>query len=315
MITQSRRTSITSQVLILLAAAAAISMTLLMSAEPAYAEGDLAFDSDYIDVDAELPYGKGRIELTPKEGVSEKIIKVVPEDESIVVAMKEDVGMPFMLYPMSVGTTTVNVTGWDGTEVALTVYVSSSAFKRVLDYWSNADDLMYGHSAFRVYSLPGVKVSVKVGKDKYNAFKIPQAEEIYVDKDLKANKRVYNLGTKITVTYSKSGVKVVKYFTVKTHTDVTYASAKGKKLKLGCWDVHKGDKVKVKVGGRTYVKKVGKNYSYKDFYCVIKTRKSIKQNATFKVVVKNKYKKTLKSRTITLSGGSWDINDEPLAGE
>ena len=42
MITQSRRTSITSQVLILLAAAAAISMTLLMSAEPAYAEGDLS---------------------------------------------------------------------------------------------------------------------------------------------------------------------------------------------------------------------------------------------------------------------------------
>ena len=312
MFTKSRRASITALSLILLAAAAAISMTLFMSADPVYANPDLAFDKTYIDMEVEMPEEGGDFMLHTSEGCTEKIKSAVSDDEDVVLASVSMLKRHVIFYPMGTGTTTVSVTGQEGTEIAITVYVSDAAFQTALDHWSRADDMTYGHPKFTVYSLPGVKVQVKVGKDKYKAFKIPRTGEVSVAKKLNANKRMYNVGTKITVKYSKDGAEVEKQFKVRTDAEVTYAKAKGKVLTLTCWDVHKGDKVKVTISGRSYTRKVGKNYGYKDCKLTFRTRKTIKKTASFKAVIKNKYKKTLSAQKIYIYNGKWDREDDIL---
>ena len=306
----SKLSIITAILLILALGIAAIALTTTSS----YALADLSLDRMSVDFDVDLSKHSHYVEVHRAEGVTEKIDSVVSSDPLVTVpAVGVTKGM-FILTATGTGDTLVQVTGTDGTIIILPVHVGDSGFQKSLSSWSDIDTLKYGHTTFQVESFPGTRVSVKVGKDKYKTFTMPAAkgDDIVSSKKVKVDKRTYNVGTKVTVTFTNGSAKATRTAKVKSETNMTDAAASGKTFKASCWDLHKGDTVRLTVANKTYTKKIKKNHTSKYYNVKITTRKTIKQNAKFKVVIKNKYKKTLDTCKAKLYKGKWSASDNIL---
>lgn len=291
------------------AAIAAICVFMAFSSCRTYAAQDLELEKYDIDFDVDFISG-GSVGIMRKEGCTETIKSAVADVQDVVCPFISSSKTWLFVYPIGKGETNIKVTGSEGTELTVTAKVSDAALQESLKFCSSSEDLDYGHSSIKVCSLPGAKVSVKIGNDKYKAFTLPKKNNDSVSKTMKVKKgKMYNLKTKITVTFTKGSAKVTMKYKVVTASAVDLIAAKKKTVKVLCFDVHKGDKVKLTIGGKTYTKKIKKNYTNKYYTVKFKTRKNVKKNAKFKVVIRNKYKKTLHTAKDKLFRGKWEPMD------
>ena len=287
--TIKRITSITA--LILLIAAAAFVITSL-TPDNAYAAQDLELEKTTVDFDADADPENGYVEIKVKDGCTEKVASAQSEDPYIVHAKPDySYGQYVELYAQGLGDATVTVTGTEGTVITLHATVTDKALQAAMSYYMYAEHVFYGQKRFYVDNVAGATVTAKFGKDTYTAT-IPDDDyvysTVYIDLD-----KFYDYKSKVVVIVEKDGATASRTYNIDTLTSVDAAKAKKKKLKVECYDLHKGDKVYLKIAGKTYTKKVTKNYHRKATWLTFSTKKNIKKNASFKVTVKNKYKKTL----------------------
>lgn len=282
---------------------AMVGCMMVLSANEAYAAKDLKLQQTDFDFDAEMN-DTGSLYILRDDASTEEIESAVPADKGIVGTEVGDSKDYVYMYVLGEGETTIDVTGSEGTVIPVHVKVGDVALKKALKRHSYVAQISYGDKYVRVESMPGTKVSLKIGKDKYTAFTLKNVDKDCVSKKVKS-KKMYNLGTKYTATLTKGSVKVTIKGTVDSNTTAEKASAKKKTFKAKCWNLHKGDTVKLTVGGKSYTKKIKKSYSFKWHTVSFKTKKKIKKNAKFKVGIKNKYKKSLYSISAKLSSYKW----------
>lgn len=291
-------------------ALAVVGCIFALTAVRSYAAQDLAFEKMYYDCDYDLDYEDNCVIIKVKDGCTETVSTVTADDYDTAYAEVSYSGDYIYVYPIGTGVASFTVRGTEGSVIEeLEVYVSGAALKGILSRTCSADYLFYGHSKLVIYGLVGSKVSVKIGKDKYKSVKIPVKDNRTYAKTYVKAKRMYNKGTKIYLTFTKDNQKYTKTYKVKANSSLERVKAKGKTVKVTVLDVHKGDKVKLTIGKKTYTKKVKKNYTNKMHTYKFTTRKKVKSNAKFKVVIKNKYKKTLCTYSHRLYKSLWEPMD------
>ena len=294
----------------LIAAAAAAAVTVFMfTTLNVYAAQDLQLDRTEVDMDTEIGQYSGMATVLAKEGCTEIITSADPADPSIVSTEISVPGDEIFLYAVNAGETTVNVQGSQGTVIPVHVKIGDAAIQVALKNWSHIGDNYYGSPKLIVDTMPGAKVSVKVGKDKYKAITMPVESDAFVRKSMKL-KKIYKLGTKVTATFTKGSAKVIKTYKIRRGTRTWGASAKGKKLKVQIWNAHKGDTIRLTIAKKTYTKKVTKNYNDKHHKFTFNTKSKIKKSAVFKITIKNKYKQKLESIQRKLHNGTWNLEDD-----
>ena len=88
------------------------------------------------------------------------------------------------------------------------------------------------------------------------------------------------------------------------HLRATAKQKNKKKVKIYAYDVHKGDLIKVTYAGKTYTKKVTKDYNNKNFTYIIKMKKAMKNNKWIKFKATNKYNQVMESMKTKMR--KWD---------
>lgn len=137
--------------------------------------------------------------------------------------------------------------------------------------------------------LPGPKTKV------YNAKYTSSADEYRINIPVQ-----WKIGTTFTIRcvswnseYESYNInvltgKVLRPYDVEYHYNYITSSSKNVKIKV--WNVHKGDRIKIKIGKKTYTKKISKNYSKKTFKVKIKKAKA---GSKMTVWIVNKYNQSL----------------------
>lgn len=290
------------------AAAAMIVLIMMFGAAESFAEdtpGDLAFDKDTINMDVEMPADESDYFLKKKDGTFEFIKGVTSSVKGIVYIdsafVYED---GFDIQPMGVGTTVLTVTGDQGSTVNVTVTVGTTALYNTIKNLSETLPICYGQKTIQIRSIAGANYTLKIGKDKYTGT-MPNRELTFVEKKVKL-KKFYNPNTKITLKVTKNGTPAATY-TDKfgKDTDVLSLKASGKRLKVRVYNLHKGDTVKIKIGKKTYKKKIKKSYHHKNYTVTIKAKKKIKKNEKITFDVRTKSNKKLDKKTCKLKKGRW----------
>lgn len=168
------------------------------------------------------------------------------------------------------------------------------------------DGMWYGSKKITVYSRPGTKGTIKIGNDKYK-FKTKRDKKSSSDgKAVIKLKKVYKLNTKVVYTAKYGNEKFTFKDKMDSYTDVSEAKAKGKKIKVITYNVHKGDKVKLRIGGKTYTRKIKHNHDGKLYTITFNTKKKIPGNASFRVKFINKSGKTLSNYKYKLTDGRFE---------
>lgn len=277
------------------------------------------FDQDEYVIDAGYP----RSELYMHCNTKIAPHKVGVSDATVVQPMTVyDDGVSIL--PIGVGET--NVYFFDGirpgtsmncftTKVIVTEAGLASAMKNLHEIeW---DDLGYGSKKVRISGAKGTKYTIKSGSTKIASGTF----ESYAEKTVKLPK-VYKVGTTLTYSvsypYTSGGTSKTLTFTnkfkINKQSYVSEARLKSKKkIKISLENVHKGDVFKLTYKGKTYTKKIKKNYPKDsgDYTFTIKLKKKMTKNSKFKVKITNKYKQTLLKSTIKLHNGSfWIYGDD-----
>lgn len=200
------------------------------------------------------------------------------------------------VYPVSPGETTITVTAVNDKTASVKVTVVEEYFVRQLKYRTYIENCWYGTKKLHIMTDAGATGSVKIDK---NTYKFTADES--GDADIKL-KKVYKLNTKIKITVTSgaytASVNNYKFWAATTFDNV---SASKHKVQMECFNLHKGDVVKVVYKGKTYKKKISKDYDNKTSKVTVKIGKTLKKNSTLKVSIVNKDKKTLTSTKFKLS--------------
>ncbi|OLR54930.1 hypothetical protein BHK98_01840 [Hornefia porci] len=227
----------------------------------------------------------------------EQITSFESSDENIAYASYDVYGSQnrIIIYPVAPGTCTVTAYGADGGKLSFPVTVKEAYIKVKLMYSSHMDTFYYGTRKIYVETLPGAKITLKAGKDKYKAVKANKLGSACVKL-----KKTYKLKTKVSAVVNYKGISVTLKDKVKSGTeffDVRATKKSPKKLKVRIDNPHKGDVVYVKYKGRTYSVKVRKNYDRHQKIFTFKLKKALKKNSRLTVWIVNKDKKTLEKKT------------------
>ena len=216
--------------------------------------------------------------------------------------------------PRGMGECTVTVPGEDGTSATVHVKVTEEYMKKWLKRSVSEIVCIYGIKKLSFWTDRGVYGTIKIGKDSFS-FKANKSDDR--QQIVKKLKKLYKYNEKITITAkidSNKGsggktvtVKVKGWVFSPTYLD--YASASGKTLKLKIWDLPKGDKVIITYKGKKYTRNIKKNKSMKWVKLTFKLKKKLKKDASFKIVVKNKFKQTVYSDKINLIDGEYQYID------
>ena len=214
---------------------------------------------------------------------------------------------PLHVYPLKAGSTTITVTPPAGDPIQIPVTVSSNYFKTALannSYFSFKDDdeefnnmLVYGERKYTGSdTVPNAKITVKCGK-----------QTISTTADNKGDfrftlKKIYKFKTKGWIKYTAGGatykenLKVSCGSTIK-HKQGNYKS-KGTKTRIAfkVKNLHKGDKITVKINGSSYTKKIT-NVRAKTIYVPVSRTIAY---TPFKVTLKNKYRQKMLVKTLYL---------------
>lgn len=165
----------------------------------------------------------------------------------------------------------------------------------------------YGSKKIVVYGPSNAKGTLKVGKDTYKvSIGSSETQKIRL-------KRRYKLGEKITLKLKWKDIPYSKKTRVDSATYTWSVRKSGKKLKVECHNVHKGDSIIVKHRGKTYTQKVPKDYDGKGRVFTFRPGKSIRANGEkIEVTIKNKDKKKLDRHKFTLHNGKDMIEEDDL---
>ena len=275
-----------------------------------HAAADLKLKTVDVDFDTDIHDNGMMVTVFREDGCEETILDAVSDDIKIVKTEVHFRGEELYLYAMGVGETTVTVTGSAGTVIPVNVKVGVYAMEKTLKCWSDVFDLNYGDPKVTVSSIPGTRVKLKIGSHKYKDVITPTSDEDATTRKKITMKMMYDVKTKVTATFSRDGAKVVKTFKFSSFTIPSEAEVSGKTFKLKCFNLHKGDKVKLTVAGRSYTRKVSKNYHEKNHMFKIRLKKKIKKNCPFKVAIKNKWGTRMCNLSESLIGGEWEYDAE-----
>ena len=292
-------------VMVLIAAACVC----VLGSSEVHAAADLKLKTVDVDFDTDIHDNGMMVTVFREDGCEETILDAVSDDIKIVKTEVHFRGEELYLYAMGVGETTVTVTGSAGTVIPVNVKVGIPAMEKTLKCWSDVFDLNYGDPKVTVSSIPGTRVKLKIGSHKYKDVITPPGENATSRKKI-TMKMMYDVKTKVTATFFRDGAKVVKTFKFDSFTLPSEAEVSGKTFKLKCFNLHKGDKVKLTVAGRSYTRKVSKNYHWKNHTFKIKLKKKIKKNCPFKVAIKNIWGTRMCNLSESLIGGEWEYDPE-----
>lgn len=214
---------------------------------------------------------------------------------------------PLHVYPLKAGSTTITVTPPAGDPIQILVTVSSSYFKTALannSYFSFKDDdeefnnmLVYGERKYTGSdTVPNAKITVKCGKQTINTTADNKGDFRFT------LKKIYKFKTKGWIKYTAGGatykenLKVSCGSTIK-HKQGNYKS-KGTKTRIAfkVKNLHKGDKITVKINGSSYTKKIT-NVRAKTIYVPVSRTIAY---TPFKVTLKNKYRQKMLVKTLYL---------------
>lgn len=240
---------------------------------------------------------KEDVEFVKGESSNNKVVTVEIEDGELNVE------------PVGKGTCNVTVTDEDGSTEVIKVTVTENYYKGYiedeLDQVTYIDRHWYGSRKLFIHTLSNCKGSIKIGKDTYK-FTIGSSGEKYVKL-----KKTYKLNQKVYLMIEKDGVKFTTWEEISSNTYSVRVKGSKKKLKVYFLNLHKGDVITVKHRGKTYTKKIKKNYDCKKKAFTFRTRKKVRKNGDeIKVTIKNKSKKKLDSNYYTLRNGSCDRDDD-----
>lgn len=229
-----------------------------------------------------------------------RIINIIPTGWSNNIS-------PLHVYPLKAGSTTITVTPPAGDPIQIPVTVSSSYFKTALannSYFSFKDDdeefnnmLVYGERKYTGSdTVPNAKITVKCGKKTISTTADNKGDFQFI------LKKIYKFKTKGWIKYTAGGatykenLKVSCGSTIK-HKQGNYKS-KGTKTRIAfkVKNLHKGDKITVKINGSSYTKKIT-NVRAKTIYVPVSRTIAY---TPFKVTLKNKYRQKMLVKTLYL---------------
>ncbi len=227
------------------------------------------------------------------EGDGTIYIKSAVSKNTSVVKLRADEygGGMWDIIPVSVGTATIECTDSFGQKTNLKVTVSKNFVNSYIKAKTSIGTVKYGSSYATGYTIKGASVTAVVAGKKYTA-KANSSGKYSIKIPIK------KIGTEIKYTFSYGGgqytisKKVVKPGTTVAVPKV-YRSTK--KATITVKNVHKGDKVTIKVGKNTLnktVKKDAKKVKY-----TIKLKKKCKEGNKISIAVKNKFKQSVASKS------------------
>lgn len=153
----------------------------------------------------------------------------------------------------------------------------------------------YGSKKLEVYAEPETKGTITISGKTYK-YDLQDKSKATIKL-----KKVYPLRTSIKLKANNYGVTITKSYKFKNETWLSSAFITGKKVEADCFNLHKGDVVKLTFKGKTYTKKITKNFDNRKKTVVFKLKKKPAFDAKMKVVIVNKSKKNLFKRSIRFS--------------
>ncbi len=274
-------------------------------AAPSHAAGNLILEATKVTFDSNS--GGDNEWIFTADG-SDAIKTAVVEDGSIATVSVSELGSWIIVYPVKDGDTNIVLTGENGDVVNIPVHVDKSYFIQDLKDRTSLSNEWYGSKKVYITSYAGAKGTMKIGKDKYN-FTIGKSET----KKIKL-KRIYKLGTKIKITIKWKGYSAYVPFRIYSATTYDSLKASKHKVKVSTYNLHKGDYVKIIYKGKTYKKKITKDYDDKYKTVTVKVKKTLKKNSKLKIRIVNKNKKTLVKDSVKLVKWQYYIPDDDETG-
>lgn len=189
------------------------------------------------------------------------------------------------IIPVGVGTAVVECTDIFGQKATFTVTVNEQFVSGLVKQSTRFQKLIV-RNCVEGETLPKAKVTVIVSKKKYTGkadkdgyFKIPIP---HVKNGAKLKVMVNANGG------SYSAAKAFQQPNYEIIDTLSYAYRDSKKIKVEITDAEKGDVLTVKIGKKTYKKKIPKNDD--DYICTIKIKKPKKAGTKIKYILKDKHK-------------------------
>ena len=238
-----------------------------------------------------------------------QFIKAVSDNNSVAeVEISKDDKNLIHVYPVAIGSCNINLTDSNGDTATIKISVNKAHFLQRLMNSTELIDFYYGSKKAKIISLPGTSGVLKIGKEKIK-FKVNSKGKAKIK-----IKGFYKLNKKYTFTVKNTALSGKPSFTRKwklgSLTCFVSATSKGKKIKVKIYNPHKGDLVKIKFKGKSYSKKIKKDYHLKRTTVTFKVKKTVpKKKAAFSLKITNKFKQTLEKKKVTLYNGTSDYDE------
>lgn len=241
--------------------------------------GDVYQDADSMKavywVDVEKTSDSCNITGVEYNGNADKIVKVtVPHSSYIRIEGLKD------------GKCTVQVLGEQGHVCPVEIEVTKEYMDQKLYIQSKFGHICYGQTKLKVKSWPNTTVTLSVGSTDYSPVKTDEKGLVTIPL-----KKVYKMDTKFLVKLKNGKYAADLRGGFGNHTYLKKAAAKKYTIKVKCYNLHKGDIVKVKYKKKVYAKKITKNYHHKNKTVAFKVKKKVKAKNKFVVAIYDKYKK------------------------
>lgn len=217
---------------------------------------------------------------------SSQVLKIVKKESSSI-----------LVKPLKAGSAVITATGTDGSKAAVRIRVKNSYFKRQLEdsIWFS-EGLSYGSSRTTLYAMPGAKGTLVIGKDRYSvALNAKGRMKIRF-------KRTYKLKTKVKLTLRLKGQTVTVKDRIRSDTFVRSVKGAKKKFTVDCFNLHRGDTVRITHRGRTYTKKIRKKMKRESGIVRFAVKKTVRKNGKFRVRILNRYGQELFDSAARLYG-------------
>ena len=285
---------------------------------------DVYFDDGTYTVDETFPFSSLYIrcnqKLDPYDADSS-------DPDVVEIAQKYDTGVS--VRPCGVGEATVYFFDGSLPETSehcyeILIKVTKEGMMKAAGNAAYIDDdsLGYGSTKLYVHAFGDTKIKIKINGKNFSGntvvFDTTGKEAIKLPK-------VYKVGTKITCYRTYRYVKDDDSKATVTLPTVAYKIGKksyvtqadlltgGKAIQIRLENVHKGDVFNLYYKGKTYTKKIKKNYPKDKGECIftINLEDKMYNSSAFKAKITNKYKQVLYNRKIQLKDGKfWLYGDD-----
>lgn len=239
------------------------------------------------------------------DGTWGKITSAVSSDNKIATVDVAGDGAKIWIEPAGLGECKVTVIDEYSQKKEIKVTVAKNYIIGKMQSETSIWGRYYGSKKIRIETVPNCSGTLKVKNDTY-----PVSVGSSGEKAIKL-KRQYKLGDKVTLKLKWNGLEFGLNSKIKSQTWSLSIKKVKKTLKVELHNLHKGDKVILKHKGKTYTKKIPKDYDSKTKYFTFKIQKPINGNGDKVVVtIKNKDGKRLNKNTYVLKKGRAEVEDD-----